>query len=491
LAWSQQDRSAKTPIKHVVVIWQENESFDHYFGTYPKAENLPGEPPFHAAPGTPTVNGLTKSLLTHNPNLEQPWRINRSEAVTLITKCNANNGYTAEQKAFDGGLMDRFVQFTGQKQPGCPRDFVMGYLDGNTVTAVWNYAQHFSLEDNFFETTPGSSMLGATNLVSGQTGGALPRNVRGPDGNWRVLNGTMVRNLAGTFDDCTEETGIRVQFSGKNIGNLLNARDVTWGWFASGFTPTSRTSAGIAVCGETHPNSRGVALPVYDDPDPFDYYKSTGNPHHLQPSSISVAGKTDQANHQYSLDTFWKAAKAGYMPAVSFLRGPTYADGESGSSDPLAEQIFLAKTINRLQKLPQWHSMAIFVTWDDSNGWYDHVMPPILNHSHSPTEDALLGTRRLCGSQPPLAGIEDRCAYGPRIPLLIISPFARTNFVDHSLTDQTSIIRFIEDNWDLGRIGGGSLDALAGSLFGAFDFKHPHFSPLIIDPDIGEPTQSR
>src|SRR6478609_3389872 len=91
-----------TPINHVVVIFGENVSFDHYFGTYPNATNPAGEPAFVARPGTPTVNGLTDELLTSNPNTANPQRLDRSQPVT----CSQNHGYSAEQKAFDTGLMD-------------------------------------------------------------------------------------------------------------------------------------------------------------------------------------------------------------------------------------------------------------------------------------------------------------------------------------------------------------------------------------------------
>jgi phospholipase C len=132
-------------------------------------------------------------------------------------------------------------------------------------------------------------------------------------------------------------------------------------------------------------------------------------------------------------------------------------------------QNYLVNTINRLQNLPEWNSTLVIVTWDDSDGWYDHVMPQIVSQSNDPEHDALLGRTGLCGHAR-TGEYQDRCGYGPRLPFLVISPYAKVNFVDHRLTDQTSIIRFIEDNWGLGRIGNQSFDAKAGSLMNMYDF---------------------
>jgi phospholipase C len=135
---------------------------------------------------------------------------------------------------------------------------------------------------------------------------------------------------------------------------------------------------------------------------------------------------------------------------------------------PLDEQTFLVSTINPLQDSPIWDSTAVIIAYDDSDGWYDHVMPPIVNGSSSPADS--LGSAGVCGKANPDAP-SGRCGYGQRLPLIVISPFAKTNYVDHSLTDQTSILQFIEDNWNPGRIGGGSFDAVAGSLLNMFEFE--------------------
>lgn len=467
-----------TPIKHLVVIFQENVAFDHYFGTYPNAANPNGEPKFTADSQTPSVNGLAAAgLLTKNPNTANPYRLDRSKSVT----CDMNHAYAAEQQAYNGGLLDKFVQHTGSKYDHCNPTQVMGYFDGNTVTALWNYAQHFSMSDNFYQSTFGSSTPGHINLISGQTHGALPINTKIPpsfkyDG---VINGTFIGNIDPKFDDCSRASkvyNVTVSMEGKNIGNLLNSKNISWGWFSAGFNLPSKTGNITTDCNsrQNHTSISNITnSDYYPDVEPFQYYNSTSNPHHLPPTSIaSIGHNADQDNHQYDLTDFWSSAKAGNMPSVSFLKAPTYQDGHPEISDPLEEQAFIVNTINAIENLPEWNSTAIILTWDDSDGWYDHVMPPIVSQSSDPKNDGLLGPQGLCGhasSLPPTA-YQDRCGYGPRIPILVISPYAKVNFVDHQITDQTSILRLIEDNWQLGRIGDQSLDSKAGSLMNMFDF---------------------
>jgi phospholipase C len=463
-----------TPIKHVVVIFQENVSFDHYFGTYPNAQNPNGEPTFKAAPGTPSVNGLTGALLTDNPNLANPTRLDRSQALT----CDMDHGYSDEQKAFDHGLMDQFVQFASGGS--CTdKTLVMDYYDGNTVTAMWNYAQNFAMSDNSYSSTFGPSTPGALNLISGQTHGAVATIPSVP-----VANGTIYGDADPVFDDCSTTSGFTAAMTGKNVGDLLNAQSITWGWFQGGFKPSAVTN-GVAVCGTSHQNIGGATVKDYSPHhEPFQYFQSTANPHHLPPTSVSMIGKTDQANHQYDISDFWNAVNGGNMPAVSFLKAPEYEDGHAGYSDPLDEQHFLTNTINGLEKSPFWSSTAVVIAYDDSDGWYDHVMGPIVSQSNS-AQDFLSGVGS-CGTAK-AGAYEDRCGYGPRQPLLVISPFAKVNFVDHSITDQSSILRFVEDNWSLGRIGDQSFDALAGSLDNLFNFHGERAGKLFLNPTTGEP----
>src|SRR5579871_409946 len=168
---------ATTPIQHLVVIFGENISFDHYFGTYPNAANTSGTK-FKPAPGTPSVNGLSGSLLTNNPNGVNPKRYDPTNINDVLT-CDQNHDYTPEQIAFDNGKMDKFPSAvgtaTGTSPTGqaCQASDVMNYYDGNTVTGMWNYAQHFAMSDNSYSDTFGPSTPGAFNVTLGNTFGAI------------------------------------------------------------------------------------------------------------------------------------------------------------------------------------------------------------------------------------------------------------------------------------------------------------------------------
>jgi phospholipase C len=502
-----------TPIKHLVVIFQENISFDHYFGTYPNATNPPNEPRFKAKANTPTVNGYTEGLLFNNPNFlnttgnaggaTNPFRLDRSEAATA----DQDHDYTPEQQAFHAGLMDSFPEFTGTPGPppssakGTTTGLVMGYYDGNTVTALWNYAQQYAMSDNSYDTNFGPSTPGAINLISGQTNGITDMSNAGGDTIDDGSGGTTLISDADPVGDmCSTTTGALVQFGGQNVGDLLNDRGITWGFFTGGFNLSEKNPNGTTGCARSHTSTitKTAKADYIPHHEPFQYYKSTWNPKHLRPSSPSMIGFNDQANHQYDTDDFFTAVKNGNMPAVSFLKAPGYQDGHAGYSDPLDEQTWIVTVINTLQQSSEWKSTAVVIAYDDSDGWYDHQMGPIVNQSAT-AADALTAAGQ-CGSSAntALAGTfsehaQGRCGYGPRLPLMVISPWARKNFVDHSVTDQSSITRFIEDNWLGSQRITGSFDALAGTLNGMFDFKGGagNTGLYLLDPSSGLVTVDR
>jgi phospholipase C len=519
-----------TPIQHVVVIFQENVSFDHYFGTYPNATNADGQS-FVAAKKTPSVNGLTGALLTANPNGANPRRLDPSTTSDVLT-CDQDHDYGDEQSAFDNGAMDKFIASTGNGngkgptgQP-CQASDVMNYYDGNTTTALWNYAQHNAMSDNSFGTTFGPSSPGAVNLVSGDTGG-VNRAIKGAatDGDV-VADGkggySLISDAQPFYDDCSSRDA--ASMGGTNVGDQLNAAGLSWGFFQGGFRPTapyagatdstlsydpeSGTQAkvtctashpvGVALGGTGQYGTKGDYIPHHE---PFQYYQSTANPHHLAPASLtdigtdtSTPGQFDKANHQYDMSDFDSlvagihagTVPASNLPAVSFLKAPGYEDGHAAYSDPIDEQQFIVKEINALQQLPTWSSTAVIIAYDDSDGWYDHAYSGVTNPSQT-SADSLTGAG-LCGSGTPLASEQGRCGYGPRLPFLVISPYAKQNTVTHTLTDQSSILKFIEHNWSLGKIP-GSFATVAGSIDNMFDFNHgPSNPPMYLDPSSGQPS---
>lgn len=484
-AQEREHSSTATPIRHVVVIFQENVSFDHYFGTYPNAlANNNGSRYFAGGrPSTPRVNSLESAgLLTNNPNGVNPFRIDRSNANT----CDQDHGYGDEQYAFHGGLMDRFLQHSCNDAHLGPNS-TLGYYDGNTVTALWNYAQHFAMSDNSFGTSFGPSTPGLLNLVAGTTFEGTVTNGLPPTGFIAnaATTGAVISDGDPAFDVCSSKTRVQISMSGQNIGDMLNNAGITWGSFMGGFANCTNVSTGIT----------GLSTADYIPHHAFfQYWKSTSNPNHVRRTSVGMIGhQGDAANHNYDLTDFWDALAAHNLPAVSFIKARAIEDGHAGYSNPLDEQNFIVQFVNKMEKTAEWKDTAIIIAYDDSDGWYDHVMGPIVNQSNV-AEDQLLGTGD-CGTPKAndTGAIQNgRCGYGPRLPLLVISPYARENFVDHRVTDQSSIIRFIEDNWNLGRIGNGSADAIAGTLDGMFDFSHEHEGEnnrLFLDPLTGQPLR--
>jgi phospholipase C len=586
--------SPATPIQHLVVIFGENISYDHYFATYPKVGynavnaadaseiDITNFPKNATAPAnnnlvaplnTVTWAALaTPTLLSANPNSStgtgatyngaaavNPFLLFNNQSATA----DMNHSPKPEQVAYDNGLMDEFPGSTGSTATSTAagvlpigastvdqsKGQVMGYYDGATVTALWNYAQGYAMNDNAYTSQFGPSTPGAINLISGQTNGlsqtlnlipgttgvqpgrctpsstntcTTSASTAVPDGN----GGFTLVGDADPIGDVCSTGAVEVSLAGKNIGDLLNAKKITWGWFEGGFDLTAEPNAnGSYGCNRNTPGTQGN---YETDPDyiqhhePFQYYATTANLQHLRPSSVAAIGNSyevesavalDPANHQYDTSDFFAALAINNLPAVSFLKAPGYEDGHPGYSDPLDEQRFIVQVINALQASPEWASTAVIITYDDSDGWYDHQMPPIVNPSSSSLVDALTAAGRCTGASgavsqqgittlaTPLLGNDanpalGRCGYGTRIPFLVISPFAKANYIDHTLLDQSSVIRFIEDNWLGGqRIqAGGSYDTIAGSIENMFTFAatspnvvNAGTRTLVLDPETGRP----
>ena len=309
--------------------------------------------------------------------------------------------------------------------------------------------------------------------------------------------------------------------------------------------PSGVMSAFGATTAQTPPLDFGFKDDYIAHHEPFQYYASTANPHHLTiPQSggqDTLAGlKTigadtqsydhgapqfDTPNHQYDTSDFDDlmaqinnhTLSPDYLPAVSFIKAPGYQDGHAAYSEPADEQAWLVHEINSLMQSPDWSSTAIIINYDDSDGWYDHAFSGVTNQSQSPADNltnTVLGainagnpTSGLCtpsnppappGPPPgPLAGEQGRCGFGPRLPLLVISPWAKTNFVDGNMSDQSSMINFIEYNWHLPGIPGSFDTALDHTdhqegikfdLAGLFNFDGPpNDSAYTLNPTTGQP----
>lgn len=538
-----------TPIKHVVVIFGENVSFDHYFATYPQASNPVGEPQFTAAAGTPTVNNLaSNNLIATNPNALPtspntagrtvglvtiaglglpaadllPFRLDRSQANTS----SQNHAYAAEQLAYNNGAMDSFPLFTaaGSTIAGSTGAFatkgqVLGYFDGNTVTALWNYAQHFAMNQNAYTDTYGPSTPGALAVVSGQNNGVIVSG--GTSGNAIPDSAggfTMVGDLDPTGDVCTTAAGSTVtgtmSSNNKNIGDLLNAKNITWGGFMGGFNLQTVNANGTTGCARsTFSQVLNATKTDYVQHHAwFQYYASTANLAHTRPSSTAVIGAADPldntatpVHHQYDIDDFFAAVKSGNYPSVNFLKASAVGDGHPGNSDPIDEQAFVTKVINFLQQQPDWKNTAVIIAYDDSDGWYDHRYKAPTSSSFDSTTPQSAGGKTVAGSdnlsaagQCTAAGavqpqgvnggaVNGRCGPGTRTPFIVVSPWAKANFVDDTPITQASVVKFIEDNWLSGqRIGGGSFDATAGSIMNMFDFSGSgNNAPLYLDQNLG------
>jgi phospholipase C len=467
----------------------------------------------------------------------------------------------------------------------CQAKQVMDYYDGNTVTGLWNYAQHYSMSDNSFGTTFGPSSPGAINLASGNTGNVdTAHTANSPSLATRTSPGaeldangkggySMIGDPQPYWDDCS--TRDAVAMNGRNIGDALNRAGVSWGWFQGGFRPSTSYPEALAATGQTgqststfiadqfknagfqnkvpHSSNQGLCDTVHPigktlggtgqwgykndyipHHEPFEYYASTANPHHLTiPTShgqdtlagLSQIGHDTQSyqgsmpqfdtpNHQYDTSDFDQLLAAinhgqlptSALPAVSFLKAPGYQDGHAGYSDPADEQRFIVNEINALEKSPAWSSTAVIIAYDDSDGWYDHAYSGVTNPSVSPadnlTNTTLSGaTSGKCTapgatSSRPLASEQGRCGFGPRLPMMVISPYSKFNSIDHNLSHQSSILNFVEYNWGLPGIAGSADQVLAGrdqkagipfDLAGMFDFSAPHGPTLILNPRTGQP----
>jgi len=401
--------ATQSPIKHVVIIYQENRSFDSYFGTYPHALDDPGYVPLL---GTPAVDGIPAGSYNpdQNGNKIYPWVM----AAGQDTK-DPDHGYNDMIASYDRGLMDKFY-IESQNHNGGGK-FAMGHHDWRSIPAYWAYAQHFTIADNWFQpifgpSTPGNLFLGAAR--SGTAPNGLSVDVPpldGPQGG--DLSWWQADKAAGRLIP---------NFTYENMGDNMAAHGVSWAWYQGGYGDDDDTYA-------SHHN-------------PFQYFQNYED------------GKYKDNLKDYSM--FAEDIAAGTLPSVSLIKAGYPQDEHPVNSTCQAGMDFAVDNVNLIMQSPYWKDTLIIITYDDTGGFWDHVPPPQV----TPGPDGLQGE-------------------GPRLPVMMISPYVKENYVSHVQYDTTSILKFIEWNWGIPALN--NRDAAAANLTDVFDFNHPDFTPYIFD----------
>ncbi|MBV9055261.1 MAG: phosphoesterase [Candidatus Eremiobacteraeota bacterium] len=432
----------RSRVKHVFVIYQENHSFDNYFGTFPGADNLAS--PEAAAHGyrqyDPIGGGWVTPFRITDPDTEGP---SQARPVLLDKMDNgAMDAFVAAQERYS---QKRFSD-NGARSVGL---LTMAHYDCDTIPFLWKYARRFALFDRMFSVMSGPSTPGALSLIAGQAGqtqwardpqSATPADDKGPG--VPVVNdldpaygpytetdkvhqipqryATLMLTLAGT--DATSVTN-ETEGVGKDLGAMVvRAKPpVPWGWYQEGYV-----SPALALPGyEAHHNA----------PQYFAYLRQNDvfwrNEHEIHAILPQLADGTlpDQGifyikgGSQNHFD--WKPANRDPYVQANW-KGDDDHPGP-GDSDAQVGEAFVATFVNAIARSKYWNDSAIIITWDDPGGYYDHVPPPQFE---------------ACADSRP-------CGEGPRRPLLLISPFARDGAIVHDMGDQSSVLKFAERVFDL------------------------------------------
>ena len=378
-------RTPTTPIRHIVVLMQENHSFDNYFGTYPGADGLPA--------GT----CLPKSFRNAALGCARPSRVGGGAVLGLASDP------TLFARQFHGGRMDGFVAAyrIGRGLGGLPNP--LGYYDERDLPFAWNLADRYVLFDRFFSSARGGSVWNHLFAVTATPGN--PRADELPPAGYPATT---------------------------TIFDRLEAAGIPWRFYVKDYDPTNTIAH--PVLGERA--SQLLQVPLLAMPRVLRSPRLTSNIVDMQ--------------------EFYRDAQTGRLPAVSYI-----APGGVNEHPPaklVAGQTFVRSIVNELMRSPEWSSTAFVLTYDSWGGWYDHVPPPKV----------------------------DRYGYGFRVPALLVSPYAKRGAIDHDTLDSTSILRFIEDNWQLAPLA--RRDANAHSIATGFDFSHPPRAPVFIPATRASPT---
>ena len=427
-------------IKHIIIIMQENRSFDSYFGTFPGADGIPMKN------GIPTVavpDPLTGRMVypyhdTSDLNLGGPHNV--VNAVADI----------------DGGKMDGFIRESSRGREGLNKqgvkDFpphlivktgkyidVMGYHDGREIPNYWTYARDFVLQDHMFEQIASWSFPSHLFMVSAWSAKAAESN--------------DPMSCVSALDPPNRKDDDPTPFVWTDITYLLHKAGVSWASYLD-----------FADKGEALKKDEYLALHTATrDVGGFTtYVPSTWN---VLPGFVTVH-QDSQITNIDPITEFFREAKKGTLPAVSWII-PNNRDSEHPTSLVSTGQAFVTNVINAIMRSPSWDSCAIFLAWDDWGGFYDHVVPPHV----------------------------DSLGYGLRVPAMVISPYARKGYIDHQTLSFDAYLKFIEDDF----LGGQRIDPKTdgrpdsrpdvreddprlGNLIEDFDFSQPSRPPVILTP---------
>jgi phospholipase C len=424
-------------IKHVVVIMQENRSFDSYFGTYPGADGIPMKN------GVPTVcvpDPLTKTCVRPYHNTTD--RNAGGPHQHLNATADINNG---QMNGFLGQLRRANNQCRGLNDPRCalkanaPLPDVMGYHTAKEIPNYWAYARNFVLQDHMFQSDTSWSLPAHLYLVSGWS--AKCAAVGRPMG-----CRTAVENPGAPPGEPQNPTGATPHYGWTDLTYLLHKHHVSWKYYVvNGAVNDCRPSTMFCKTIPQNAKTPGIWNPL-----PW----------------FTTVQQNRQVGNVQSLSSLVQDARNGTLPAVSWI-GPSQSVSEHPPGLVSTGQAFTTGVINAIMQSPDWSSTAIFLTWDDWGGFYDHVAPPRV----------------------------DASGYGLRVPGLVISPYARKGYIDHQTLSFDAYLKFIEDDF----LGGQRLNPktdgrpdsrpivrenvkILGDLRRSFDFSQPPRQPLILPP---------
>ena len=422
-------------IKHVVVIMQENRSFDSYFGTYPGADGIP------------------RGVCVPDPRggCIRPYHVAKDRNV------GGPHALANSRRDINGGAMDGFVREAVNSRAKACRDpndpvcslpaagtDVMGYHDAREIPNYWAYARNFVLQDHMFEPNASWSLPAHLLMVSGWSAKCSVKGdpmscVDAPD--LPATPPDFKGNLRHTVPD----------YAWTDLTYLLHKHGVTWRYYIfSGTQPDCEDDAALTC----KPIPQDATTPGIWNPLPW----------------FSTVRENWQLDNVTSLRNFFKAAKRGKLPAVSWIV-PTQKVSEHPPGTVSAGQAYVTTLVNAIMRSPNWKSTAIFLAWDDWGGFYDHVVPPTI----------------------------DLSSYGLRVPALVISPYAKRGYIDHQTLSFDAYLKFIEDVFLDGERLNPKTDgrpdprpyvredvAILGDLAQDFDFTQKPRPPLLLSPYPGQ-----